>query len=143
MFHWTIVMNGRLAALVCCAAVVLAQEAAPPIPVIKIEDALARARQYAGQVQSATLAGQQAQEDTKQARAARLPSVNAFNQFIYTEGNGTPSGVFVANDGVHIYNEQAVVHEELLALFRHGEMDRARGGRGRGAAPESKSRRAA
>ena len=60
-----------------------------------------------------------------QARAARFPSVNAFNQFIYTEGNGTPSGVFVANDGVHVYNEQAVVHEEVLRLVRHGEVNRA------------------
>jgi outer membrane protein TolC len=48
--------------------------------------------------------------------------VSAFNQFVYTEGNGTPSGVFVANDGVHVYNEQAVVHEELLALARRGEV---------------------
>jgi outer membrane protein TolC len=51
--------------------------------------------------------------------------VNAFNQFIYTEGNGTPSGVFVANDGVHVYNEQAVVHEEVLSFVRHGEVNRA------------------
>jgi len=27
----------------------------------------------------------------------------------------------VANDGPHVYNEQAIVHQELLALFRHGE----------------------
>src|ERR1019366_7670001 len=78
---------------------------------ITLQDALARARQYGGQIQSANLAVLQAREDSAQARAARLPSVNAFNQFIYTEGNGTPSGVFVANDGVHIYNEQAVVHQ--------------------------------
>jgi outer membrane protein TolC len=97
--------------------------AAPPT--IKIEDALARARQYGGQVQGANLAVLQAKQDSVQARAARLPSVNAFNQFIYTEGNGTPSGVFVANDGVHIYNEQAVVHEEVLAFVRHGEVNRA------------------
>ena len=37
---------------------------------------------------------------------ARLPSVDASNQFIHTEGNGTPSGVFIANDGVPVYNEQ-------------------------------------
>jgi len=30
-----------------------------------------------------------------------------------------------ANDGVHVYNEQAVVHEELLSLVRHGEIRRA------------------
>src|ERR1700758_154130 len=92
---------------------------------VKLDEAISRAKQYAGQVQSATSAAVQAREDTVQARANRLPSLNAFNQFIYTEGNGTPSGVFVANDGVHVYNEQAVVHQELFALIRHGEVDRA------------------
>src|SRR5215467_14512287 len=117
-------MTGRISAFfVTFLGVALAQPAEPPA--IKLEDAIARARQYAGQVQSANLTVQQAKEDTFQARAARLPSVNAFNQFIYTEGNGTPSGGFVANDGVHIYNEQAVVHQELLAIVRHGEVSRA------------------
>jgi outer membrane protein TolC len=94
-------------------------------PTINLQDALARARQYGGQIQSANLAVLLAREDRIQARAARLPSVNAFNQFIYTEGNGTPSGVFVANDGVHIYNEQAIIHQELLSLVRRGEINRA------------------
>jgi outer membrane protein TolC len=101
-----------------------AQTPAPP-PSITLEDALARAGQQAGQIQSASFSALQAKEDTVQARANRLPSVNAFNQFIYTEGNGTPSGVFVANDGVHVYNEQAVVHQDLLAIARHGEVNRA------------------
>ena len=82
--------------------------------VIDLKLALQRARQYATQIQSANIASQLAKEDRKQAVAAALPSVNALNQFIYTEGNGTPSGVFIANDGVHVYNEQAVVHEELF-----------------------------
>jgi outer membrane protein TolC len=95
------------------------------VPPITLQDALARAKQYGTQIQGANLTAALAKEDTKQAKAAALPSVNAFNQFIYTEGNGTPSGVFVANDGVHIYNEQAQVHQELLALVRHGEIQRA------------------
>src|SRR5258708_269145 len=94
------------------------QESAPQPnaapPTITVEDALVRARQYGGQIQSANFAAQQAKQDSVQARAARLPTLNAFNQFIYTEGNGTPSGVFVANDGVHIYNEQAVVYQGQL-----------------------------
>jgi outer membrane protein TolC len=94
-------------------------------PVITLQDALARARQYGTQIQSANLNVALAREDRVQAKAAGLPSVNAFNQFIYTEGNGTPSGVFVANDGVHIYNEQAQVHEEVLAFIRRGEVRRA------------------
>jgi outer membrane protein TolC len=92
---------------------------------IKLADALARARQYGNQIQSANVAALVAGEDTRQVRAANLPSVNAFNQYIYTEGNRTLSGVFVANDGVHVYNEQAVVHQELLPLVRHGELNRA------------------
>jgi outer membrane protein TolC len=120
-------MIARMLACICaCLAAgpeAWAQATAPPT--IKLEDALARARQYGGQIQTANTAVLQAREDRLQARAARLPSVTAFNQYIYTEGNGTPSGVFVANDGVHVYNEQAVVHQELLAVVRHGELDRA------------------
>jgi outer membrane protein TolC len=96
-----------------------------PAPTISLDDALKRARQYGGQIQSANLAALLAREDSVQARAAQLPAVNAFNQFIYTEGNGTPSGVFAANDGVHIYNEQLVVHEEVLSYIRKGEIRRA------------------
>src|SRR5580704_10545353 len=92
---------------------------------IKLEDAIARAAQYGGQIQSASFSVLQAKEDSAQARANRLPTLNAFNQFIYTQGNGTPSGVFVANDGVHVYNEQAVIHQDLFAIARHGETNRA------------------
>lgn len=89
---------------------------------IDLPQALARARQYGAQIESANIAAQLAKEDRVQARAAALPSVNGFNQFIYTEGNGTPSGVFVANDGVHVYNEQLQAHEEVLAFVRRGEI---------------------
>lgn len=92
---------------------------------VNLADAIARARQYSGQIQSVNLAVLLAQQDTAQARAARLPSANVLNQYIYTEGNGTPSGVFVANDGVHVYNEQIQGHEELLSFIRKGEVNRA------------------
>ena len=118
-------MSGTIRAWFCGVAITHAALSQVPAPTINLQDALARARQYGGQVQSASLAVLQAREDRAQARAARLPSVSAFNQFIYTEANGTPSGVFVANDGVHIYNEQAIVHQELLSLVRRGEVDRA------------------
>jgi len=117
----------RKLAWLCAATALTASlwaQTAPPVT-ITLQDALARARKYGGQIQGANLNVLQAQEDTVQARAAKLPSVNAFNQFIYTEGNRTPSGVFVANDGVHIYNEQAVVHQEVLSLVRQGELRRA------------------
>jgi len=122
-------MNGRklrsvLVSLCACCGSIAAQTAAPPTPTITLQDAIARARQYGGQIQGANLAVLLAKEDSLQARAGRLPTVNAFNQYIYTEGNGTPSGVYVANDGVHVYNEQAQVHEELLSVFRRGEIRR-------------------
>lgn len=89
---------------------------------ISLQDALTRARQYGTQIQAAKIAALLAKEDRVQAKAAALPSVSGLNQFIYTEGNGTPSGVFVANDGVHVYNEQLNAHEELLSLVRRGEI---------------------
>ncbi len=124
-------MNARLHALIAVAiafreGTALSQVPPAPTPAqITLKDALARARQFGGQYQAANLVILQAREDIKQAKAARLPTVNAFNQFIYTEGNGTPSGVFVANDGIHIYNEQAVAHEDLGLLLRRGEINRA------------------
>src|SRR5436305_5354470 len=115
-------MNLRLLTGAVWVATGLAQPPPPsPAGVINLPEALARAHQYVGQAQSAGIAVALAAEDRAQARAARLPSVSAFNQFIYTQGNGTPSGVFVANDGLHIYNEQAVVHQELLSIVRYGE----------------------
>jgi outer membrane protein TolC len=113
-----------LAAAVSAVAQTSAQPPRTPLT-ITLQDALARARQYGTQIQSSNINAALAREDRAQAKAATLPSVNAFNQFIYTEGNGTPSGVYVANDGVHVYNEQAQVHQELLSLVRHGEIRRA------------------
>jgi outer membrane protein TolC len=93
---------------------------------INLTEALARAQQYGGQIQTANITARLAQEDRRQAVAASLPSLGTINQYIYTEGNGTPSGVFVSNDGVHVYNEQLQAHEEVLALARRGEIRLAR-----------------
>ena len=51
-------------------------------------------------------------EDRVQARAGLLPSLSGFGQYIYTQPNGTPSGVFVANDGPNVYNAWGTVHGE-------------------------------
>jgi len=124
-------VNARMFARVCTLIALVAAALTPtamaqaPGPVITLTDALQRARMYGGQVQSANLAVLQAGEDLFQAQKAHLPTVSAFNQYINTQGNGTPSGTYVANDGVHVYNEQAVVHEEALMLVRHGELNRA------------------
>jgi outer membrane protein TolC len=96
----------------------------PPLT-ITLQDALERAMKYGAQVETANIALQLAKEDLRQAKAAKLPTANGLNQFIYTQGNGTPSGVFVANDGVHVYNEQILGHEDLFALMRRGEIRQA------------------
>jgi outer membrane protein TolC len=121
-------VNARMFARVCALVALgaaLPGTAMAQTPTITLTDALQRARMYGGQVQSANLAVLQAGEDLFQAQKAHLPTVSAFNQYINTQGNGTPSGTYVANDGVHVYNEQAVVHEEALMLVRHGELNRA------------------
>jgi outer membrane protein TolC len=97
------------------------QAPAPNPLVIDLPQALARARQYGGQVQAANLALAQATQDRVQARAATLPQANAVAGYLYTEGNGTPTGVFIANNGVHDYTGQGVVHQEILPLFARGE----------------------
>src|SRR5271166_4048623 len=88
------------------------QPSAPPIS-IDFATALERARQYGTQIQMANIAAQLAREDRVQAKAGFFPTISQFNQFIYTEPNGTPSGVFVANDGPHVYNSQALVHSDF------------------------------
>jgi outer membrane protein len=84
-------------------------------PPLTLQQALTLARTNSQQLRSAQIAAQLATEDRVQARAALLPGVNGFLQHIYTEPNGTPSGVFVANDGPHVYNAQAVAHGDLFA----------------------------
>jgi outer membrane protein TolC len=111
-----LVLPGLLAASFACAQ--------SPLD-LDLAQTLARAKQYAGQVQSANLALQQATQDRVQAKAATLPTISGLSQYIYTQGNGTPSGIFVSNDGVHVYNDQAVAHEDLTSVFLHGAQQRA------------------
>ncbi|MEO7145522.1 MAG: TolC family protein, partial [Bryobacteraceae bacterium] len=94
--------------------------AAAPLT-ISLSNALERAKAYNLQFQSATIAVASAHEDKVQAKAALFPTLNALNQYIYTQGNLTPSGVFVANDGVHVYNEQATVHADLFSATRNAD----------------------
>jgi outer membrane protein TolC len=93
----------------------------PPAPQsaplrLTLEDAMARARANSPQILSASIATLLAREDTVQAKAALLPEVSSFNQFIYTQPNGAPSGVFISNDGSHVYNNQAIVHGDIYSL---------------------------
>jgi outer membrane protein TolC len=89
--------------------------AAPPI-VVTLQDALDRARNNDVQFQSAIADALVAREDRAQAGASLLPGVRNSTQYLPTQGNGAlPTGRFVSNDGVHMYREWAVVHQEVSA----------------------------
>lgn len=114
----------------CALPVVWAQTLPPASPAaapltIDLASALRMARDYSQQFLAAGVAVNLAREDRVQAKAAFLPTLNILNQYLYTQGNGTQSGVFVANNGVHVYSEEAVVHEELFSLTRRAEYRRA------------------
>jgi outer membrane protein TolC len=96
----------------------------PPVS-LDLPGALQRARDYNAQFLTAGIGAALAHEDRVQAKASLFPTLNAFNQFIYTQGNGTPSGVFVANDGVHVYNEQAIIHADLFSVAKQADYRRA------------------
>jgi outer membrane protein TolC len=118
----------NMAILGVFAAPVRAQGTAGPAQqgalTINLTNALERAHENSQQLQSAAIGVDLAHEDRVQARAALLPALNYVNQFIYTQGNGTPSGVFVGNDGVHVYNSQAAVHVDLFSPERRADYQR-------------------
>jgi outer membrane protein TolC len=81
--------------------------------VLTLQDALARAKANDPQFRAALTDLGVAHQDTVQSRAQLLPNVNYNMQYIYTQGNGTPSGRFLANNGVHEYIAQGNVHQAL------------------------------
>lgn len=60
-----------------------------------------------------------------QARGTMLPSAAGNAEYLYTEGNGTSTGVFIANNGVHEYIAQADVHE-TFSFGEFANLERAR-----------------
>ena len=92
--------------------------------VVTLQEAMELARINSPQLASANITALLAHEDRVQAKAALLPNANWFNQFIYTQPNGTPSGVFIANDGPHVYNNQAIVHGDIFAPGKRAEYQR-------------------
>jgi outer membrane protein TolC len=90
-------------------------EAAPP-PVITLQDALDRAKVLDVQVKSAMADAAVAHEDRAQARSSLRPTVSGTSQYLGTQGNGVePAGRYVTNDGVHVYRDWAVAHEDITA----------------------------
>ena len=78
---------------------------------LTFQDTLARARKNSVQFQSALTDQGLAHQDTVQARAALLPSVNYNTTYLYTQGGtGTVTPRFIANNSVHEYLSQGDVH---------------------------------
>lgn len=80
---------------------------------LSFADALARARQYGVDLQTANIAALLAREDRVQAKAALLPQTQQVDEFLYTQPNGTPSGIWVPNDGPHVYYIYGQAHQDL------------------------------
>jgi len=85
-----------------------------PLPPLTLQDALRQARLNAAQARAAITEADLAAEDRRQARDALLPSISGLGQYIHTQENGTPSGVFVANDGPNVYTSWLTVHGEVF-----------------------------
>ncbi len=87
----------------------------PPAPLtVTLKDALALAEKNDPGVLAAASDASSANEDRKQARASLLPSFSGRSEYLGTQGNGKLSeSRFVTNDGVHVYRDWAVMHQDL------------------------------
>ena len=85
---------------------------------LTLKDALARAQANAPQFLAAVSDANVAHEDLLQARAARRPTLSFKSDYLGTQGNGVlPSGRFVTNDGVHVYRDWGVVHQDFTSAL--------------------------
>lgn len=114
----------KFAATAAVSVCVALAQTSPPLE-LTLQDALKRARNINPQVVSAKLDALIAHEDTVQAKAALLPNAQGFSQFIYTQPNGTPTGVFVSNDGPRVYNQQLQVHGDIFTPAKRADYHRA------------------
>lgn len=93
---------------------------------LTLADALRRAKALDPAVRQAVTNEKVAAEQPTQTRAANLPTVSSNSQYLYTEGNGTPSARYIANNGVHEYIAQVDVRQALsvanIALYRQSVM---------------------
>jgi len=93
---------------------------------LTLQDALTRAQVNGPQLLSALNDANQAREDILQARAAQRPNVSFKSDYLGTQGNGVlPSGRFVTNDGIHVYRDWAVVHQDFTAALTRTGTQRA------------------
>src|ERR1700722_16693350 len=90
-----------------------AQAGAPKT--ITLADAMERARKLDPPLVGAISDAKSAREDRLQARNAMLPQLTGTSQYLNTQGDGgrISDGRFVTNDGVHIYRDWIVFHQDL------------------------------
>lgn len=83
---------------------------------LTLQDALERAQKYNPQFQAAVTAAKLARANVTQARSTLLPSADATVQELLTQGNGVvPTGRYVTNDGIHVYNAFGVFRQTFSA----------------------------
>ena len=101
--------------------------AATPVATLTLtlDDALTRARANAQEFLSAQTDARVAREQRVQAKAALLPEVNWEHGFIYTQPNGTDTGVFIANNGPRVYTNQADVHTDVYSPTKRADYQAA------------------
>jgi outer membrane protein TolC len=107
-----------------------ATTASPSGPlVITLQDALSRAQKNEPQYRAALTQYGVARQATVQSRAALLPNANFTSSYLYTEGNGTPTGRFIANNAVHEYVDQCNLHQalswQMMAEYRQARAKEA------------------
>src|ERR1700757_3573052 len=122
-------LAGRLSAAVLLAVIFLSAHAQgpstePPLT-LTLQDALTRAKTNSVQFQFALTEQGLARQDKVQARAALLPSVNYNASYLYTEGNGTSTAIFIAANGVHEYLSLGDVHQ-VVGLSQVADYRRSR-----------------
>lgn len=130
-------MNLKIYLWLCAGALAemaLGQTSTPapkPVPssaplTLTLQDALARAQMNVPQLLAAVSDANVAHEDIQQARAATRPSLSVKSDYLGTQGNGVfPSGRFVTNDGVHVYREWALLHQDFTAAATRTGIRRA------------------
>ena len=94
---------------------------------LTLKDALELAQKNDPAFLSAQSDATMAAEDVRQARASRYPSLSGRSEYLGTQGNGKLSeSRFVTNDGVHVYRDWAVLHQDFTAgMFKGTGIDRA------------------
>jgi len=120
-------MNLKIYMWLCAGALaeLAAGQSSAPLT-LTLQDALARAQTNVPQLLAAVGDANAAHEDIQQARAATRPSLSVKSDFLLTQGNGVfPSGRYVTNDGVHVYREWAVVHQDFTAAVTRTGIKRA------------------